>query len=376
MTDQLPNPLTATDCDLRDFSYMPLDVLRLRDSDLAARLTGEEFRCAVLLWCAAWHQVPAGSLPDDDVNLAQYAGFGRMVGEWQKVRDGSLWGWVRCADGRLYHPVVCEKANEAWIAKHKLAYDKLCERIRKRNKGRPENGQLPLEVPEFEAWLDAGRPLERSLFHSEFRTDSGGKQDYSTGKQKTSPGNESDFRRNTQEFPPENSLKGEERKGTEGKGEVNTFGSNDGDGTASRAREIDGVLTAAGISVSLIGWERERGKAARGITASNQQVIDLAALSVSAAELRKAYDSAVADRAATDDPMPVNAGFIRTFVEKHRRPERPKREAKLSLDAMTDAQRDALCRDLGISGARPGEYPDQFKARIRARQAELEGSAA
>lgn len=377
--DTLPNPLTPADCDLRDFSYMPLDVLRLRDSDLAARLSGEEFRCAVLLWCAAWHQVPAGSLPDDDVNLAQYAGFGRMVGEWQKVRDGSLWGWVKCADGRLYHPVVCEKANEAWIAKHKLAYDKLCERIRKRNKGRPENGQLPLEVPEFEAWLDAGRPLERSLFPAEFRTTSGGKQDSSGGKggdfrRKDGPlppegsgsvpeaqgagaeksadesaksasddassgnsgvsagngdssaGNDDGFRRNPTEFPPENSLKGEERKGTEGKGEVNTIGSNDGGGTASRAREIDGVLTAAGISVSLIGWERERGKAARGITPSQQQVIDLADMRVTPDELRKAYDLAVADRLATDDSGPINAGFVRAKLESVRRPPPPKRE--------------------------------------------------
>lgn len=32
---------------------------RLRDSDIATKAKGDEFRCAVLLWCAAWHQVPA-----------------------------------------------------------------------------------------------------------------------------------------------------------------------------------------------------------------------------------------------------------------------------------------------------------------------------
>ena len=30
-------------------------------------LRSNAFRAGVLLWCAAWHQVPAGSLPDDDV---------------------------------------------------------------------------------------------------------------------------------------------------------------------------------------------------------------------------------------------------------------------------------------------------------------------
>nr|WP_249190864.1 DUF1376 domain-containing protein [Burkholderia cenocepacia] len=305
---------------------MPLDVLRLRDSDLAARVTGEEFRCAVLLWCASWHQVPAASLPDDDVNLAQYAGFGRMVGEWQKAREGALWGWVKCADGRLYHPVVAEKANEAWIAKHRQAHDKLCERVRKRNKGRPENGLPALEVPEFEAWLDAGRPLERALFPSEFSTTSGGKAKPSGGTPPASGGMGDDFRRNPPQIPPENSLKGEGTEGNgEGKGEVNTFGSTDGDGTASRAREIDGVLTAAGISVMLVGWERERGKAARNITPSQQQVIDLAEMRVTPEELRKAYDLAVADRMATNDPHPVNAGFVRAKLDSVRRPQ-PKRE--------------------------------------------------
>lgn len=35
---QLPEPLTPPDCDLRDFAFMPLDVARLRDSDLAIKL--------------------------------------------------------------------------------------------------------------------------------------------------------------------------------------------------------------------------------------------------------------------------------------------------------------------------------------------------
>jgi hypothetical protein len=106
-------PLTESGLDLRDFPYMPLDVVRLRDSESAILSSGEEFRAAVILWCAAWHQVPAASLPNDDRLLANLAGFGRDVEAWKALREGALRGFVQCSDGRLYHPVIAEKAKEA-----------------------------------------------------------------------------------------------------------------------------------------------------------------------------------------------------------------------------------------------------------------------
>lgn len=112
-------PFTPPDLDLRDFPYMPLDVVRLVDSDLTAIATGDEFKAAVLLWCKSWHQVPAASLPDDDRMLAHLAGFGRDIKEWKKVREIALRGFVKCDDGRLYHPVIAEKANDAADAKRK-----------------------------------------------------------------------------------------------------------------------------------------------------------------------------------------------------------------------------------------------------------------
>lgn len=157
----LLHPLTRPDCDLRDFSFMPLDVVRLRDSELSALSSGDEFRCAVLLWCASWHQIPAASLPDDDVILSQLAGFGRVVKEWRKVRVGSLRGWVKCADGRLYHPVVAEKARDAWTAKLKQRWVTECARVKKhcqRHKIDP-----PLSVPDFDEWLSLDCPQGHAL---------------------------------------------------------------------------------------------------------------------------------------------------------------------------------------------------------------------
>ena len=72
---ELPDPMTPTGCDLTDFAFMPLDVLRLRDSELASNETPEACWAAVLLWAASWHQVPAASIPNDDRWIAKAAGY-------------------------------------------------------------------------------------------------------------------------------------------------------------------------------------------------------------------------------------------------------------------------------------------------------------
>lgn len=114
MSMDKPAPLVPAEVDLRDFGYMPLDALRLRDSDLSIEASAEVFRASVLLWCASWHQVPAGSLPDKDKTLAEYS---RSGARWPRIRGEVLSRWVLCSDGRLYHPVVSEKAREAQAAK-------------------------------------------------------------------------------------------------------------------------------------------------------------------------------------------------------------------------------------------------------------------
>jgi len=109
----MKEPLVPAGLDLREFDWMPLDVKRLRDSDLSVLATGDAFRAAVLLWCASWHQVPAGSLPSDNRLLANLAGYGRDLEGWASVKVDAMRGFVECSDGRLYHPVVCDKALEA-----------------------------------------------------------------------------------------------------------------------------------------------------------------------------------------------------------------------------------------------------------------------
>jgi hypothetical protein len=111
--NELPNPLTPTDCDLRGYRWMPLDVVRVIDSDTFGISTGDEFKTAFRLWAKCWLQVPAASLPDDDRLLAHLAGLSENMPKWKKVRAVALRGFIKCSDGRLYHPVIAEKALEA-----------------------------------------------------------------------------------------------------------------------------------------------------------------------------------------------------------------------------------------------------------------------
>lgn len=113
---EAPQPLTPPECDLEGFAFMPLDVHRLLKSDtwIAAAEVPFLGHALISLWAESWRQVPAASLPDIDSTLRRLS---MIQGKWPKVREAALSGWIKCNDGRLYHPVVAEKALEAWLEK-------------------------------------------------------------------------------------------------------------------------------------------------------------------------------------------------------------------------------------------------------------------
>jgi len=137
-----PAPLTPPECDLRDFHFMPIDIIRLFGSRFHAIANDAEWRAGVTLWLKSFHQVPAASIPADDIELTRLAELGRDIRAWEDVREVALHGWVKCADGRLYHPIVAEKALEAWEKKEKYR-----ERSKKANAKRwgrnPDENQPP-----------------------------------------------------------------------------------------------------------------------------------------------------------------------------------------------------------------------------------------
>ncbi len=126
-------PMTPADSDLRGMDWMPLFGSRLFTSKFAAHAADAVFRAALRLWWAAWLQVPSASLPDDDAELCELAGLGRDRKQWAKMRAAdALHGFVKCADGRLYHPVLAPQAIVAWE-----------RRIKERERKRDYRGQHP-----------------------------------------------------------------------------------------------------------------------------------------------------------------------------------------------------------------------------------------
>lgn len=146
-------PLTPADCDLRGLDYMPLFGNHLFGSEFNAAATDAEWRAALTLWWAAWNQVPAGSLPNDDPALCRLADLGRDVKGWKKLRERALHGFVLCDDGRLYHEFLCKQALVAW--------DKRIKEREKKAKWRADQaakkaGQTP-PVPGDKTGTEAGQ---------------------------------------------------------------------------------------------------------------------------------------------------------------------------------------------------------------------------
>lgn len=114
---EAPPPPVPQDLDLRDFKGMHFDLHRLRASK-AWRMAKREPELAFYmmnLWMASWHEVPASSLENDDIDLCDTAGCDPK--RWPKIRDKVLRGFQICSDGKLYHPVVAEMALMAWESK-------------------------------------------------------------------------------------------------------------------------------------------------------------------------------------------------------------------------------------------------------------------
>jgi hypothetical protein len=99
--------------------WLPLYGGRLFGSDFDAHATDAEFRAGLQLWWSAWNQVPAASLPDDDVALCRLAGLGRQLKAWNRVKNRALHGFFICSDGRFYHRALSTFALESWARRLK-----------------------------------------------------------------------------------------------------------------------------------------------------------------------------------------------------------------------------------------------------------------
>jgi uncharacterized protein YdaU (DUF1376 family) len=111
----VPEPLVPPSCDCRDLDGFMLNVERLMASELVALSTHEVVAAALFLWCRAWKQIPAASLPDDDKVLASFARL--PLARFKKIKAAVLRGFVKCTDSRLYHRVLAKEAIGAYQRK-------------------------------------------------------------------------------------------------------------------------------------------------------------------------------------------------------------------------------------------------------------------
>lgn len=163
-----PAPFTSADCDLRGYEWMPLFGARLFASNFEAHASDLAFRIAIKLYWECWQQVPAASLPNDDVQLCRLAGLGRDLKTWRKLRaDGVLHGFVLCSDDRLYHGLLADEALKAWEARKRQQAERDYERDKKRRQrarhtngdGRDFHPDVPLDMkrcPQGQTQMSSG----------------------------------------------------------------------------------------------------------------------------------------------------------------------------------------------------------------------------
>lgn len=332
---------------------MPLDVARLRDSDLAALETPEACWAAVLLWCASWHQVPAASLPDDDRVLSKIAGYGRVLKEWMQVRAGALRGWIKCSDGRLYHPVVAEKAIESWKAKALHHWKKECDRIRKSNKQREQEGKPALPFPSEPIFETVGIPTEAKQIPSEkkeipteSKTDSAGNEDQGDG------------------IPLENALKGQGEGEGQGQGEFKNKDHLSGTTSADDQTETDTSerkIPKRNVQIAIL----LRAKGVKPLTSMHPEALAWAENPACTDEiLTAAVESARQYKGETAD---INPNYLKPIIEQllTKPPDKPPKQQQ---DAwwLTNAGIERKGKELGMF-ARGTESYNDFKDRIFAK---------
>lgn len=134
---------------------MPLKIAQVMQSETFGLSTGDEFKAAFALWCASWMEVPAASLPNDD-RMLDFLSRSKV---WKKVKVVAMRGWVLCADGRLYHPVIAANALEAWEKRTEWR-DKEDSKNERQQRWRDQCKQLAAQLRDIGVTPPKGASLE------------------------------------------------------------------------------------------------------------------------------------------------------------------------------------------------------------------------
>ena len=110
----LPEPMIPAGCYMAGNEWFPFYFDRLRKSKWWRRASDTARARNVMMWGEAFKSTPAGSLPDDDDELAEAAGYGMDIDAFLAVKAEIMAPWTLCSDGRWYHPTVCEVVLDTW----------------------------------------------------------------------------------------------------------------------------------------------------------------------------------------------------------------------------------------------------------------------
>lgn len=149
------------DVDVSDLPYFPMFDGRLRKS--RAWLKAKNWRDAdhdvsgpglafvlMNLWFRAFHEIPAGSIEDDDDILADAAGVD--IAYWRAVRPVVLDGWI-CISGRVWHPLISAIAWAVWRERLEVRFANARRAWHAQSKRRSDAGLPPGDAPP-EAFAD------------------------------------------------------------------------------------------------------------------------------------------------------------------------------------------------------------------------------
>lgn len=127
----------------RQFDWMPIPLDLLTSGAVAVTASPEAYKAAIFLLAESWRQHPGGTLPDDDYKLARLTGLPLEI--WRRLRDEALQEWVRCPDGRYYHPGLRERVTS--MATERLRSVESGRRGGQNSAGRRTNGKPPSSPP-------------------------------------------------------------------------------------------------------------------------------------------------------------------------------------------------------------------------------------
>lgn len=157
-TGELDAPPIPADIDVRNLDEFMLNVERFMASELVAISSHEAIAAALFLWCRAWKQVPAASLPDDDRVIAAFARLSPT--RFKKLRNQIMRGFVKCSDGRWYHTVLAETALAAF--RYKQSFQRKREQDAERlRKWRESQGKTHLETHSETRFTTEGQAQEQ-----------------------------------------------------------------------------------------------------------------------------------------------------------------------------------------------------------------------